>query len=173
MVDMPSFVDVPELWERGGSLRDVYFLGIRPEHWQGFLGFVREFPHQYSVDGQRRVLPPLDRIVREAKHHAVLLTVLLDTVHVNWHFFCDDEMDLDLDSREITGPTPHENVLRFLARLFQRLGKRALITPEGNQESPVLSYEPDRHAWRLHTVRTDSSGGARDGARRRRGSSNR
>ena len=146
---LPSIADVPYLWSQDGSLRDVYFVGTTPAHWKSFLAFVRNSTNQYSFDGEETDLPPIEEIFANREGHHIL-TVATSGVAINCHFFIPEEIELDIDPREIHGKNEHEAVLGFIASLSHAIGRPALLTPENGIDLPFLSFEPNLHAWTIH-----------------------
>ncbi|MES2934214.1 MAG: hypothetical protein V4805_12095 [Pseudomonadota bacterium] len=146
---LPSIADVPHLWSQDGSLRDVYFVNTTLAHWERFLAFVRNSTNQYSFDGEEADLPPIEEIFanREGRH---ILTVATSGVAIACHFFIPEEIELDIDPREIHGEDQHEAVLEFLASLSLAIGRPALLTPENGLDLPFLSFEPNLHTWTVH-----------------------
>lgn len=149
MSSLPQIADVPYLWSRDGSLRDVYFVGTTLAHWKSFLTFIRHNTNKYSFDGEALVLPSVEEIFsnREGSH---LLSVAVSGVAINCHFFVAEEIELDIDPREVHGRKGHEAVLEFVASLSREIEKPALITPENGVDIPFLSFEPKNHAWTIH-----------------------
>lgn len=134
------------LWGIDGSLRDVYVLGTDERDWESFLELVRGLPHEYSFDGQAAGLPSVKALFarRDVVH---LLRIPIGSAQAHCHFFVIDELELDLDPREITEPTTHDLVLAFLAGLAERLAKPLLLSPENGPEHPYLTYDPSAHSW--------------------------
>jgi hypothetical protein len=85
---------------------------------------------------------------REGSH---LLSVNVCGVKINCHFFVSEEIELDVDPREIKGKQEHEAILEFIASLSQAIGKPALLTPENGVDIPFLSFEPENHAWSIYS----------------------
>jgi len=78
------------------------------------------------------------------------------TVKIHCHFFVPDEIELDIDPREVVGPQEHSAVLDFLERLSGTTRKSVRLT-ENSPESVLLNYEPAQSIWHIHT-----SGGESD-----------
>ncbi len=48
----------------------------------------------------------------------------------NCHFFTDEEIEFDLDPREVKGQDTLDAVLTFMRGIGQAVGKRVILTPE-------------------------------------------
>jgi hypothetical protein len=51
-------------------------------------------------------------------------------VIINSHFFIAEEIELDIDPREIRGPQEHAQVLMFLENVAHKLNKPIVPAPE-------------------------------------------
>jgi len=148
-MSLPSVADVPGLWSPDGSLRDVYFVGTSPAHWEKFVWFIQSYRHKYTYDGRITPLPSIESIFanREGSH---LLSVVVCGVTINCHFFIPEEIEIDIEPREVKGRKEHDAILKFIASLSQTVGKPALLTPENCVDIPFLSFEPENHAWVIY-----------------------
>jgi len=57
----------------------------------------------------------------------------LNSFHVRCHFFQDDEVENDIDPRNITSYAVHQHLMNYLTRLSQALGKEVVLTPENDK----------------------------------------
>lgn len=78
------------------------------------------------------------------------MSVVVSGVAINCHFFITEEIELDIDPREVQGEREHEAVLAFIASLSREIGVSALITPENGVDLPFLSFDPQNHAWAIY-----------------------
>jgi hypothetical protein len=144
----PTFIEVPGLWEADGSLRDMYVLGTSVKDWKTFLEFASLFPQQYSFNGEAKEQPEMEQLFssRDGSH---LLSIKIGNATANCHFFMEGEIELDLNPKEIVGPSEHNQVLQFMEGVAERLGKPILLTPENGASVPHLSYAPASGVWHI------------------------
>jgi hypothetical protein len=74
-------------------------------------------------------------------------------VRINCHFFVPDEIELDIDPREVTGPEELAAVLQFVEQLARATGKDAVLTPESSPEIVLLHYRQAGQGWQIHESR--------------------
>jgi hypothetical protein len=148
-MNRPTFAEPPCLWERDGSLRDVYVHGTSEADWLALFAVAARYPHRYSFDGALAELLNPQSIFsnREGPH---LLSIIVGGVTVNCHFFQPTEIELDIDPREVTSHTIHEQVLLFLEVLAHETKKSLHITAENSPGSQYLTYEPILSTWTVH-----------------------
>ena len=66
---------------------------------------------------------------------------------MNCHFFIVDEIELDVDPREITAQSDHHALLAFVRHVALGLQKQALLTPENGEDTPFLTFDPAQDSW--------------------------
>lgn len=133
---------IAELWEVDGSLRDVYAAQMTMERWRAFLSFAQQVEGRYASDGEPSVVPDAGTIF--------LLALLIEGVQINCHFFAEDELELDIDPREVETAGAHEAVLRFLEAVATAIQLPLDITPENIKSRPYLSYDLEGANWTWH-----------------------
>ncbi len=145
----PTPIQPRYLWEKDGSLRDVYVLDTTFTDWALLLSLAEKYGYQYSYAGQDHPLPEVEEIftARDGPH---LLSVKLGRVTANCHFFVPDEIELDFDPREIDSDSDHYEVLRFLEALGEGTNKKVSVTAENAKNIPYLSYDPLSRDWAVY-----------------------
>jgi len=89
-----------------GSRRDIYGLNTDFALWQRFLDFIRfsGYPYRFSLGGDPASLPEDVKGIFEAwKDRGPLLCIDVGGVTLSCHFFTQQEIEFDLDPREVTG----------------------------------------------------------------------
>jgi hypothetical protein len=146
----PNFHEVAGLWERDGSLRDIYVQNTEAVHWDRFDQLLSRYECSYTFDGVAALFPGSHSVLgnREGSH---VLSILLDgPVEICCHFFVAEQLELDISPQEITGPLEHEEVLSFVESLADALGLSADIAPENAEQTPFLTYVPQSKTWHIH-----------------------
>jgi hypothetical protein len=137
--DNSFFRKLSEFWVPDGSLREVYFTDTSLEDWVNFIRFIQGFQHQYSYDHEAQPVWPVEQIFanREAPH---LLSINIGGIFINCHFFIAEEIELDIDPREVTGPAQHHAILEFIAAMAKALQRSAVLTRENEEVRPFLTF---------------------------------
>ncbi|MFT5676695.1 hypothetical protein [Shewanella sp. GutDb-MelDb] len=112
--------------------------------WQAFIDFLRcsEATLNYFVEGEPTKLPASIAEVVVSQDHPNLLTIGLDGVTVNCHFFIPEEIELDIDPRDIDSEARAKVVFEFMSTVGKALNKQVILTPENTEEQPLFTYEP-------------------------------
>jgi hypothetical protein len=115
------------------------------EDWQAVLDLVTEKGWKYQYSEGERVLPvPRAEAVlsRAADAECPGLRVWpTPGVLAIFSFHADDEVDFDVDLRELQGQDRLDVLCGFLREIGRRLGKPVLMDPEGEYGYPVLGFD--------------------------------
>ncbi|OCR23018.1 hypothetical protein AFK24_21615 [Pseudomonas syringae] len=146
----PNFHEVAGLWERDGSLRDIYVQNTEAVHWDRFDQLLSRYKYSYTFDGVAAPFPGSHSVLGNREGSGVLSILLDGPVEICCHFFIAEQLELDISPKEITGPSEHERVLSFVENLAEALELSAHITPENSEQTPFVTYLPQSKTWRIH-----------------------
>ena len=130
---------------RDGSLRDLYVYETSIADWEAFLSSLSSWPYEvrFFVNGEESDAPATAadafRIGAEA---ALTLRVNVKGVSVCTHFFVPEEIELDVDPREIDGPEKLKALSQFIRELGQALDRVVEITHENSPELVIARFLP-------------------------------
>lgn len=140
--EVKNFFD-PDLM---GALPDVHVSGTSIEDWRAIVDLVVEsnWRWQYSEGGAVVPMPPLEEVFfRPADAAAVDLRVWPDpSVLTIFRPYSAEEIDFDIDLRELQGQHGVDILCGFFSTIGRRLGKRVVMTPEGDYGHPILGFDP-------------------------------
>jgi hypothetical protein len=127
-------------WE--GSWRDISIGDVSLHDWQLVLDALRaeKFPMEFTVAGSRAELPQKvsEMFPRDAHDASRMLSVDRAGVRLNCHFFDENEIEFDLDPREVGGQAQLDAVVAFMKVLACATGRFALMTPENMHEHAFI-----------------------------------
>ncbi|MCB0153960.1 MAG: hypothetical protein KDF65_04120, partial [Anaerolineae bacterium] len=110
-----------------------------------FVDFLSESEYQvtFLVDKIASPLPTrVDFIFDQLERP--LLSIVVSGVTLNCHFFTIEEIELDLDPREVDDESKLRELLYFISRLGGVLEKEIKITPENVPDVPLFIFTPER-----------------------------
>jgi hypothetical protein len=132
-------------FEWDGSLRDIYVLGATEADWNNVLALLRglEPPSFFTVDSVVQEMPRQVAAVFDLrKNHSPMLTVMVGAVWLNCHFFQGDDIEFDLDSRDISGSSQAEALASFMQLLGGATHKPVILCHENAQHAVIARYSP-------------------------------
>lgn len=133
-------------FEWDGSLRDLYVLNTDTEVWQKVIEFIRtsEYPYRFEMDGEESPLPADVAALFEMRAEVgVLLSLDVHGITINCYFFVEDEVEFDIDPREIDGEVKLQALIGFMRRIGRATGRAVRLTPENWQKSIIFEYLPE------------------------------
>jgi hypothetical protein len=128
-----------------GSWRDIYVLGTDLAGWQRMLNGLRatRYNLSYFRDGKPVELPARaeDAFPLEGECDR-LLSVRFCGVLANCHFFTPDEIEFDIDPREVVGQPQLDGVFGFMRCLAESVGRDGILCPENCPRAVVFRVRP-------------------------------
>ncbi|MFK8250335.1 hypothetical protein [Ancylobacter terrae] len=153
----PAWHEVAEEFEFNGSWRDIYVRDAGPAGWQVVLDAIRARnpPPRFLVDGEPADMPArIEDVFALAQTASALLSVQVGAALANCHFFWNDDIEFDIDPREITGKGDFEALARFMLWLGELTGRPVVLTPENSREDVILICPPGSRRV-AHSPRAD------------------
>ncbi|MGR3620679.1 hypothetical protein [Pseudophaeobacter sp.] len=141
---------VSQIFEADGSLRDIIVREISDPDWDKLISLSLRLGNvSYHCDGEDAVLPTSAAELLGDKEHAHCMKVNLGGPVVNAHFFSSEEIELDLDPREIGTQAALDKVLVFCSELSLTLERDVAITEESSPEAKLLYYSFQQRSWQI------------------------
>lgn len=133
-------------FEWDGTLRDLYILSADVRTWQQVVEFLRasEYACRFQLDDEELPLPAdVAALFRMRPEVYALLSVNMDGIAINCHFFTEGEVEFDLDPRENDGDKKLQELLGFMRGIGQATGRAVRLAPENCACVPVFEYSPE------------------------------
>jgi hypothetical protein len=132
-----------------GSYRDIYIRNTSISDWNVFLEFIKREQLQLEMykDGVRIEFDNLsiEEIFNLTKQFAIRLIIYLDTVSIHCNFFTVEEIELDIDPKEVTNNCLYDRVIGFLLKLSNAVNKEVVLTPENCPDYVMLRSLPNQN----------------------------
>lgn len=143
--------------EVNGTLPDVHVPATTVDDWQALLDLVpaQGWAFAYLVDGEPHPLPARAQDMLSLRDKAGIQLNVWPAPGVLAIFrpYAAEEIDIDVDLRELQGQPKLDALCGFFRTVGRRLGKPVLMTPEGSGNDPVLGYDVDADRVVLLEVR--------------------
>ena len=140
-------------FEWDGSLRDIYVLNASIADWDTFIQTLpgMSYRTEFLIDDEAAILPAVAMALFDRRaDHAPLLRLFAGSVMLHCHFFSDQELEFDLDPREVQGALEFQGVLDFMRNVGGVLDKPVILTPENQPERPMISFDPRGGQFQWH-----------------------
>ncbi|MER7167842.1 hypothetical protein ABT336_17450 [Micromonospora sp. NPDC000207] len=130
-----------------GALPDIHIPATTAADWQKLLDLLQSEDWQvaYLIDDEQHPLPTTaDDILGVPDKVGVQLNVRpAPGILAIFRPYEAEQIDFDVDLRELQGQHQVDLLFRFLTTIGRRLRKPVLMTPEGTGNEPVLGYHPE------------------------------
>ena len=127
-----------------GTLRDIYVLETNVDDWRSWVDFVNTTCIVRWKNAAGEIMPQIDfNQILDCWHsqeisHAV---IMVGQVSLHVHFFCESEIEHDLQPEEVTSEEDHNSIVSYMQSMSQRLDRKVILTPENGQNFPLIIVE--------------------------------
>ncbi|BDU25344.1 hypothetical protein [Flavobacterium sp. GSB-24] len=141
--------EIEWIFEFDGSLRDIYVENVTIEDWKILIDFLNlNHLTQYGVTGENEIKNEID------KEYLILMmndetdtmecktvSIIIDDIIINTHFFSADEIEFDIDPREIKSFEDYIKVVNFMNQISKILNKPLILTGENQKDFPLIKVD--------------------------------
>lgn len=139
-------------FEWDGSWRDIYITPASLTDWQAVFPYLRvQREVEFLTESGAGCVPShIDASFFEDSRPTLRFRIA--GILIVFHFFSPDEIECDIDPREVTGQASLDALLAFMRQLGDLTHKRTVLTPENTPDSPIISYDPKIRDFEHHEV---------------------
>lgn len=126
-----------------GALRDIYILDTTISDWENLIKIIQEDynPH-FFVDGESTLIPIItDQIFKIRETASPKLVFKVGAISVACHFFSPREVEFDFWPKQVSSEVAFFELLQFLRKIGDSVGKRVILCYENNLARPFLTYD--------------------------------
>ena len=128
------------IFEPDGSLRDIYVQDISLAEWEKLIDCLNEnfsltYANTHKID-KAEVLNYLQSTSGELERKFV--TINLGGIRINCHFFLPQQIEFDLDPKEVNSLSDFELIETFMKKISETLQEQVTLTAENNPEFPLF-----------------------------------
>ena len=127
-----------------GSLRDIYVQGTTEKEWVALFSFLEQsgYSLSYTKDGREFPVPPHPTLLGDTSCAHLLAIDIGEGVLVHCHYYVPEEIELDVDPREVNSPESVACLERFFVGLGNALAQDVVLTEENSAEHVLMRYSP-------------------------------
>lgn len=136
-----------EIIKDDGSYRDIYIHQIDLGDWEKLLLLTTQsgWKVKFLKDNEEADLKHFsaEKIFQMKKDVCFLLSINLEGIIINCHFFDENEIELDFTPSQIHTLDQTHAIFEFIRILSKFFNKNVFLAPENFIESPYLSISPN------------------------------
>ena len=134
-----------KVFDFDGSWRDIYVLNADRDDWNKLLESLPNSAYEimFWIDG--KVAEPIKTIQEalEIRNHASpLMRINASGLHIACYFFTDEEIEFDIDPREVNNQQDLDKVISFMFFSGDLLQKKVILTPENISSLVMIEFNP-------------------------------
>ncbi len=132
-------------FEFDGTWRDIYILNTNSDDWNKFLKSLlnSKYETKFWIDGEvAKEITSIQEALEIQNHASPYMLIDALGVQIACHFFTDEEIEFDIDPRQVSNQQDLDAVINFMIFLGDLLQKKAILTPENTPNLIVIDYNP-------------------------------
>ena len=137
--------EIKWIFEPDGTLRDIYIKNVNIDIWIKLISYLNQkFDIKYGSNGANKI--DLEYVTESLTNHdekreRYSASIIIDNIIINTHFFFDQEIEFDLDPKEINSKSNFEKVLNFMTNISKILNREVILTGENQIEFPLITID--------------------------------
>src|ERR1043165_2712303 len=141
-----------QYFKEDSALRDIYIHKTSIEDWRVLFEIVRaNFNVEYFIDGSPCQIPlAVDAAFAARNESHTMLRFYVGGITVVCHFFTVEQIEFDIDPREVTSKESFDELLGFIRKLGQTVNKAVVLTYENDELHPFISFESEFGEFKHH-----------------------
>ena len=139
--------DIKWIFEPDGSLRDIYVQDVTISDWENLIDFLNL---NYDIKFGENEKNQIDKeyVIQYLKDETGEMeskSLKIDFNGVNFHsyFFLSDQIEFDIDPREIKTIKDFESIEKFMVSINKTLKNQVTLTGENSPEFPLFKIDYD------------------------------
>ncbi|QSB28639.1 hypothetical protein [Flavobacterium sp. CLA17] len=144
-----NWSDVNWIFEPEGSLRDIYIKNVRAEDWIVLIDHLNQnYNIRYGPSIEKNSINKIDKEYilqyfsdETAEMETKSASIFIDKIMINLHFFSDEEIEFDIDPKEINSNIDLKTIIGFMNDMSQILKKEVILTGEGESEYALITVD--------------------------------
>ena len=143
--------DIQWIFEPDGSLRDIYVQDISIREWEKLIDHLNaNFNLRYSDTDQIDKEYALEYLRdKSGEMESKTLTIHLGQIQVNCFFFLSEQIEFDIDPKEVNSINDFEQIESFMTSISDILQEQVTLTEENSPEFPLFKVDSNKGVNRI------------------------
>lgn len=147
--------DIEWIFEQDGSLRDIYVQDVTLFDWEKLIDFLNlNYPLKFGEDGSNQI--DKEYVVRylndeTGEMESELLRIDLSGINIHCYFFLPDQIEFDIDPKEIKTIKDFEIIENFMISISKILSNQVTLTGENSPKFPLFKIDFDKKVNKILT----------------------
>ena len=141
-----NWQDIKWIFEPDGALRDIYVQEVSLNDWKKIIDLLNE-KYKISSGGNNQIDKSyvIEYLTDEAGEiESKSASVFLGGIRLNCHFFLADQIEFDVDPKEVNSIEDFELIENFMANVSKSLNNQITLTDENHPKFPLVKIDSNR-----------------------------
>ncbi|HEV7347666.1 hypothetical protein [Telluribacter sp.] len=147
--------DIKWIFEPDGSLRDIYVQDVTLSDWEKLIDFlILNYDIKFGEDEKKQIDKEyVIEYLRDetGEMESKSLKIDFNGVNIHCYFFLPNQIEFDIDPKEITAIKDFETIEKFMTSISQTLRNQVTLTGENSPEFPLFKIDFDKNVNKVLT----------------------
>ena len=146
-----SWKNIKWIFEPDGSLIDIYIQDVSLDDWKKVINLInRKYKVTYDDTDQIDVNYTINYLTDETDEiESRSASIYLGKIRLNCHFFLVDQIEFDIDPKEINSIQDFEFIENFMLDISTEIDNQITLTGENNPKFPLVKVDSNRGINRM------------------------
>ena len=135
--------DIQWIFEPDGSLIDLYVQDVSLDDWRSVINLVnKKYKVKYADANQIDVDYTINYLNDQTSEiESRSASIYLGEIKLNCHFFLPDQIEFDIDPKEVNSIQDFEMIENFMIDISREIDNQITLTGENNPKFPIVKID--------------------------------
>lgn len=151
--------EIKWIFEPDGALRDIYVQNVEIEDWKILINYLNaNHIVKYGLLGENKEINNIDLEYliyylndETGELEVKIVSIIIDDIIINLHFFSIDEIEFDIDPKEIYSFDNYKKILDFMNKVSKILNKPLILTGENQRKFHLINVDFSKKTIKILT----------------------
>jgi hypothetical protein len=141
-----NWKDIKWIFEPDSALRDIYVQEVSVDDWKKILDLINEkYKVIYGETNQINKNYVIEYLTDETGEiESKSASIFLGEIRLNCYFFLKDQIEFDLDPKEVNSIEDFELIENFMVDVSKSIDNQISLTDEDNTKFPLVKIDSNR-----------------------------
>ncbi|MCB9305262.1 MAG: hypothetical protein H6565_01565 [Lewinellaceae bacterium] len=141
-----NWQDIKWIFEPDGALRDIYVQEVSLNDWKKIIDLINKgYKVNYSGTNQINKSYVVEYLTDETGEiESKSASIFLGEIRLNCHFFLEDQIEFDVDPKEVNSLEDFELIENFMVDVSKSIDNQITLTDENNPKFPLVKIDSNR-----------------------------
>lgn len=147
-----NWKDIKWIFEPDGALRDIYVQEVSLNDWRKVIDLINQnYKVNYGDTGEYKDTNQIDKDYvieyltdETGEIESKSASISLGKIWINCHFFLEDQIEFDIDPKEVKSIEDFELIEDFMLEISKSIDNQITLTDENNPKFPLIKIDTNK-----------------------------